>query len=258
MNIDNVIQELEIIGGRLAPILDDQGKRAVDVALALMQNQRTDAKKKKKSKKAIDQYAWRLVIPPDAPLSFKDTDPSDHLKHQLHLDVSCQLAKPMIGRPNTEHNIAVRVWTKEESLWYRQNYDSETLAKKIRAGTGRRVMLRFHFDLANPGQPGPLFHLQIGGVQHSEEECCWHPETLTIPRFVHHPLNLLMACEFIARTFYATQYEQIARDASWKGALAAAQLSYLAPFFMKSSAFRGLTLANLLTQQSYLSSVWNR
>jgi hypothetical protein len=260
MNIENVIQELTTIKGRLARLLDDQGRRAIDSALSSLETQRVALPRKGKAssgKKRKVTPPWRLIIPPDSPLSFRETAKNTRLKHQVHLDIACDLTEPHKGKPLGSHNIAVRMWSRDEGLWYRSELDSEALGQRIREGTQRRVMVRFHFDFANPEQQGPGFHLQLGGKQHGEE-ACWHPETLDVPRFAHHPMNLLMVCEFVARTFYVDDYQEIAKDPTWKGALTIAQRTYLAPFFVQCSAFQNLTEHMFKPEESYLNRLWNR
>src|SRR5438309_2274561 len=97
MNISGAIQELKTIKGRLSGLLDDQGRRAVDSAIAFMEQQQDEFAKKYGSpkKKGRERPPWRLVIPPGLPLSFRDAD----LKHRLQVDVSCDLSEPRNGFP---------------------------------------------------------------------------------------------------------------------------------------------------------------
>ncbi len=254
MTIDDVISELQVILGRLKPVLDDQGKRSLESSIARMVLQ---AKSSKGGRRHRDRFPWDLTIPPASPISFRDTTKGEGVKHRVHVDISCHLTRHESGDPKAKHNICVRVWSREEAVWYRPLLDAESLGEKIRNGSKRRVMMRFHFDFADVEQGGPRFHLQIGGKQNSEEEACWHLETLNIPRFPHHPVNLLMVCEFVGRTFYPVEFAAIRDDAIWKGALGVAQSSYLVPFFLKSSIFQGLTRAMIRSDESYLATVWN-
>ena len=66
----------------------------------------------------------------------------------------------------TTQELVLRIWSADEAIMYREQYDSELIGELVTARSNplkERVMLRCHFDLANPNQDGPLYHLQIGG-----------------------------------------------------------------------------------------------
>lgn len=253
MTIEQVLFELNVIRSRLADLLDEDGNRALAQAIADVENQRLarlPKKAKKKAKKRVPR-PWRLEIPLGTPLRFIPTEVTQDTRHRLSLDIACRIDEPRNGEPSGEHIICVRVWTDDLDLYFREDYDSDHIWEQIDAAGGRRVMLRFHFDFANPGQPGPKHHLQIGGVQHANE-FCWFPDSLRVPRFCHHPLSLLMACEFVVRTFYPHVYQEISGEATWQGAIATAQGTYLSPYY----ALQGVNPAPALTA-SLLDKLWN-
>ncbi len=232
MTLGDLKQELVILQGRLkgVKLLDSDGTRALAEALGRISAALAAPKVGKGKHRRHPR--WRLVIRPDLPLSFV---PTTTLKHRLKIDIHCDLSEPTAGAPTGSHNIAVRVWALDKSLWFREAFDATTLADQI-AASGRRVVCRFHLDLANPGQLGPRFHLQIGGNTLADE-FYWHPKTLDVPRFCHHPLNLLLTCEFILKTFYPEHYDQVADDPTWAAAVKVAQKSYLAPYFERLHNF---------------------
>ncbi len=254
MNIYQVQRELNVINSRLRGILDEDGKRALAQAIFDIEKQMKTRRPKARKGKRSKPSPWRLEIPFGAPLRFVPTIVNQDVRHRLYLDIACQITEPLDGVPTLEHSICVRVWTDDRTLSFREAHDSDYLQSRIEEAGGRRVMLRFHFDFANAGQPGPKHHLQIGGTQ-QENELCWLPENLRVPRFCHHPLSLLMACEFVVKTFYPDEYIKLKlRDeASWRGAIATAQGSYLTSYY----ALLGFNPPTEALSVSLLERLWN-
>jgi hypothetical protein len=256
MTFEDLQFELTVIENQLAPVLDEEGRRAVIVARADVERQLTDAlaknkpKKKKGKPKKKPLPPWTLDIPPTRPLLFVPTTVGGH---RFIVDMFCLITQPdASGVPAAGHNIAVRVWTDDMDLWFRPGVDADVLGQAIIDGAGRRVMLRFHFDYANPRQAGPRHHLQIGGVQHGAEHC-WFPSGLDVPRFCHHPVSLVMACEFVIRSFYPATYVNLSQEPTWRRAVARAQLAYLEPYY----ELQGTTVDPKDLERSYLDRMWN-
>jgi hypothetical protein len=251
VTLDDALRELNVIQSRLSDLLDEEGRRAVLTAKIALEAQRPRPKAGKEHKKKAPP-PWRLEIPPGNPISFLTTDATQDLRYSFAIDVACKIDQPQGGHIVGEHNIAVRVWTSDETLYFRENLDAGRIGPDVKANGGRRVMLKFHFDCANPGQPGPKHHLQIGGTQHGAEHC-WYPENIRVPRFCHHPVSLLMACEFVVRTFYPKAQATLANEASWLGAIAKAQDTYLPAFYERL----GLTVNAHELENSLLERLWN-
>ena len=241
MNLDHVIQELVVIESRLGGLLDDLGKRAVRSALAGLHRAKDEARA---SRRRHEPMPWRLVIRPELPLSFR---PATSLKHPLRVDMFCDLSEPRHGFPTQNHNMVVRVWAIEKALWFRSDLDAKSVKDRVSGGLGRRVMLRFHFDCETPDDRHPRFHLQIGGVQHGDE-LCWYPSSLGEPRFLHHPMGLVAACEFVLASFYPKEYQEIAQEPTWKGVLRQAQEAYVKPYLDHLRSFE--------EEHSFLWHVW--
>jgi hypothetical protein len=255
VTLAHVIQELTVIEQQLARILDDLGKVAIRQAKRDLEALQAKAAKRGKSSRRRTTEPWAFAIPPGNPLRFVPTTLSAEVRHRLVVDVFCQLSEPRDGRPlpGQAHNIVIRVWTEDQTLWFREGLDDSALVDQIKAAGGRRVIHRVHFDFANAGQPGPQFHLQIGGGQHGAE-FCWFPGNFELPRFPHMPICLITACEFVVRTFFPAEYERIAHEATWIGAIRVAQDSYALPY-----------LKNLLSlptppeiRHSLLARAWNK
>lgn len=263
MTVDDIIDEVTVIQNRLSRVLDDAGRRALaDVRSDLEQHRErhgsernpTSRRPNGKSKRPRAVKPWRLIISPAQPLSFVPSKFGEHIKHRLAVDIACDLSKPIDGKPSGKHNIAVRVWAVDVNLSFRADWDAVRLAKEIGA-VGRRVMLRFHFDFADAEQAGPTYHLQIGGKQH-EGERCWYPDNIKVPRFVHHPVNLVTVCEFVVRTFHPTEYDSLCKETSWQLAVGRAQLCYL-PAYFERIPFLSVASPPSSFRPSYLDALWN-
>ena len=255
MTLENVLKELSVIQSRLPKLLDEEGRRALSAAIRDLEQQRPTVNKKgnKKKVKKSPEPRWRLEIPPGNALRFIPTPATQDLRHSLAVDIACKIDSPTNGISTGDHNIAVRVWTDDPALYFRAAYDAPGIRDLVAANGGSRVILRFHFDHANADQPGPREHLQIGGAQHGSE-LCWLPDNLRVPRFCHHPLSLLMACEFVVRTFYPDAYRDLQDEATWRGAIADAQRCYLPPYYL----LQGLSnLNDGVYAHSLLARLWN-
>jgi hypothetical protein len=246
---DQVFQELTVIEAQVGRLLDDGGRSAIQQARRDVQRL-VEARRGSRKRKGRGE-PWTYQIPPGAPLSFVPTTISAAVKHQLIVDLFCQIAEPDDGLPLDTHSIVIRVWTEDRSLWLRPGLDDPQLGEPIAAAGGRRVIHRVHLDFANLGQPGPRFHMQLGGGQHGQE-FCWFPDNLKLPRFVHQPASLITACEFVLRTFFPSEYETVAREATWIGAIRVAQDAYLVPYFKHL-----LRLQQLDVTESLLARAWN-
>lgn len=199
----DVQRSLNTIRNRLDPILDGRSHSVLAKAEASLDHSIRQHR--------IRQRPWGIQIDPDDPLVFKETEVDD-LKLQVDLFLRCFWNAEPAEVPH-ELNVAMRVWSLDEAVYYRTEWDSEGLKEKLESG-GKRVMLRLHFDLANPNQPGPRYHLQVGGVQHTGEHH-WFPENLSVPRMLHFPVDLILATELIAATFYPCEYRKIRRESLW-------------------------------------------
>ena len=74
-------------------------------------------------------------------------------------------------------------------------------------------LCRWHLDRANPSQPGPLFHLQLGGHLPGFRD---RELPFAEPRWCHPPMELGLLCEVIAANFYGTVWSSTLRDdPSW-------------------------------------------
>ncbi len=250
MNLDDVIREVKAIGDTLAPMLAESSPRVLSGALASLQTQKDEAARLPRK---APRPPWRLVISPTNPLAFRTTEGDRLVNHRLEVDLACSITQPGAnGLPASDHNIAVRVWSTDPAMCFRAERDAEALRDQLEA-RGRRVMLRFHFDLANAKQEGPRHHLQIGGKADTADYQ-WLPDNWKLPRFVHLPVNLVLACEFIARTFYPSTFARHSQEPTWTHAVRTAETAYLFPFLQ---ALPYVHVDPRKHSKSLLSTVWN-
>ena len=189
---------------------------------------------------------WGFRIDPDDPLRFKDTV-VDGTSLRVDLFLATFWNEEPAERPAIL-NVVMRIWCLSPPLYFRPEWDAPELANQIDPATGR-VMLRLHFDLANEDQPGPRNHLQLGGVQHGSE-WHWFPETLSVPRLLHMPVDLVLATEMIAATFYPEDYLDIRREPSWTHARRTSE-RHLLPDYLT----RAMDAVN--NGGSVLEALWN-
>lgn len=243
--LDDIIFELTVLSEHLSryKILDPLGKDALQAQIMYLE----EIRNKKRSKKIQSKTSWKITIEPSHPILFKICEVDGY---RLQVDIFCFVSYPESTIQDWNETITIRIWSDDERLFFRKSLDSINIEKRInKFGINRRVMARFHFDRANPGQAGPRFHLQIGGKQH-EDEYCWYPKVLEVPRFIHHPMNLMLACEFVIANFFSEKYDKISNEVTWHRALKRCQEEYLIPYFKTN-------LKNWDNEESLLKYLWN-
>ncbi len=168
---------------------------------------------------------WRFSIPIEHPLIFIENN------SQLQVDISCELE----GRDDTiiKQNIILRLWSLDENLSYREEVDSTELKVKLEHNIWRRVILRFHFDLkeSNGKQLEPKYHFHVGGRCRTNDENCWLPEQIDIPRFPCPPMDLILICEFLLINFFPKESEQLRKYPEWQSLVRKSQDLFLKPYY---------------------------
>lgn len=98
----------------------------------------------------------------------------------------------------------------------------------------RELVSAWHLDLdtsSNPKVTHPLFHLNFGGMQMKRSEF-FQLIALDSPRIVHHPMDVILAVDFILRNFYKKdQHEQITSLPTYKKILQQSCETYLIPYY---------------------------
>ena len=236
LKVDDVLFSLETVRGRLSRILDAGHESVIEQAKATVYQY----------KKQGTTGRWGFTINPDRPLKFKVTE-VDRLKLRVDLAICAYWDSQPARRPS-ELNVAIRIWCLTPGVFFRERMDASRLEDAIDPMIGR-VMLRIHFDLANQGQPGPEYHVQVGGNPQDNAES-WFPEALSVPRLLHMPMDLVLAAELIAATFYPMEYKKLRREGTWKNSRRKSQ-EHLLPEYLDQAkkAVEG--------NSSVLEALWN-
>lgn len=219
MNVDGIKFGLQEIKRNFAPILDDNTVWVIDEAI--MELGRTRAEFKRRENQTHDPRStpepWGYRIRPDYPLRF---EPRVVKGMNLRTDVYCTVLWEQEKALPVDQCIHLRVWSDEIDHIYRERWDSEVVYNELT--DDGRVMLRCHFDLANPGQPGPKYHLQFGGNPQADE-LCWFPRFMNLPRLPYPPVDLVLVCQLIAANFYWDEYIEFRQASEWRYALRSSQ-----------------------------------
>lgn len=234
-------------GGTLAPGGDD----VIQWCIAELQDsrQRYDERTRRTHDPTLRATPWGYSIHPQAPLVFKASTAIEGLDLWVDLFGSVRWCEE--GAMPVEQVIHLRVWDRSDHT-YRPEWDSvdvcEELTSPDRPQPGR-VMLRCHFDLANTGQDGPQHHLQVGGAA-AQQELCWLPAIVDLPRLIYPPMDLVLVCQLVAANFYPQEYERLKEDPTWTGVLRDSQEHLLTEYYR--SCIRAVDKG-----ESLLDILWN-
>ena len=246
INAADVLMALNTIGDRWRTILGPGAHDALARARSMVQGSTSIRLRSSRGRFTPSSKEWGFRIDPDRPLVLKETV-VDGIRLRPDLLVSASWSGLPAVEP-TSLNIALRVWCLSSNVYFRDDWDASRLLGEINSSNGR-VMLRVHFDLANEGQPGPRHHVQVGGVPHSGE-FSWFPEVLSVPRLLHMPMDLVLAIEMIAATFYKADYDRVRREPSWIHCRKKSEAHLLTAYLQRAT--------NAIQQgNSVMESLWN-
>jgi hypothetical protein len=207
---------LQEIKKNFESVLEDDAGWIIDEAIAELDSSKEEFERRQGKTHDLTRLRpepWGYRIYPDSPLRFR---PSRVIRGvNLWVDLYCTVLWKEEGALPIKQDIHLRVWSDEIDYIYRSDWDSEIVYDRLTEG---RVMLRCHFDLANPGQPGPEYHLQFGGNSWGNE-LCWFPESMNLPRLPYPPMDLVLVCQLIAANFYWDEYVGFRETSEWKNAL---------------------------------------
>ena len=166
---------------------------------------------------------WQFSIPRESPLTFKENS------NKLQADVTGIIEGA--GDEVKEVRTLLRIWSLDEALCYRAEIDAEQVKSKF-AETGQRVMVRFHFDrrAKHVRNPEPIYHLQVGGVA-LENENCWFPKQLDVPRFHFPPMDIVLLCELVLVNLFHKSSRNLRETPEWKKLVIKSQSAFQAGYF---------------------------
>ncbi len=250
MTEKNVIDSLSAIRDELAKFLDSDASNVVQDALA--QVNRTKKRLDETRNQTHDPNkpdGWGYKIRKSKPLRFQSVQCQGHT---VRTDVFCDLQWGEDGLP-TNQEIALRVWSLDESLSFREDWDSQkVLAYLAEVGRADRVVFRCHFDMANTNQPGPENHLQVGGNGELDEQC-WFPTSIKIPRFAHPPMDLLLVCQMVAANFFPDLYQGVKESPGWRSRVKESEQLVWKEYYDRCQNYLN---DNSKKQTTFLDSFW--
>lgn len=245
--VDVLIDSLDTVRNTFGDILDTVSYKAISRAQSkiISSKQTYEANKNRTDDPNLVVHPWGFQIDFDAPIRFIETI---HKGHDLVADIVCRYEWKESAIP-VNQELVIRVWNK--SLSYREDLDHENFLDLYSDPNGKgRVMFRCHFDLANEGQDGPKYHLQFGGNARDEENC-WIPEEIKIPRIAFQPMDIILACQMVVANFFSSDYQQkYSRDFRWKNAVTEVQSVFLRDYYARC-------VDMIDNEQILLDDLWN-
>lgn len=252
MNYRHLIRSLNAIKA-LKKVLEPDAEGVIDSAINSIVDSKEQYDKYQRrtdlSDKSVNDWGYSILEPA---LRFKVVT---YKGYKLRPDLICNFRWQKEGAlPTLRQELVLRVWSADEDLMYREEYDSDMIGELVTAQYNplkERVMLRCHFDLANPNQDGPLYHLQIGGNPRAEEHC-WYPKEFDLPRLIHHPLDTVLLCQLVIANFFPEDYQEIRRDINWRWAVKTVERYLLSEYYAQCLAVINDKKTNLIDH------LWNR
>jgi hypothetical protein len=193
--------------------------------------------------------SWEYSIERQEPLRFR---PVEVDRIVLQPDIACDIALDSSSHAVTRQNLVIRVWSLQESMNFRQEWDAVRL-REVLAGNNKRVMIRYHFDHIVSEQNGPDFHLQVGGNSEPEEHC-WLHQSLSVPRVACPPLDLVLACELVVANFFPEKYRELKDDPEWKSIVHRSEDLFQKPYI--DDCKRILDSEGFARDETLLSARW--
>lgn len=246
MSVTEIVRDLQFLETLTGKVLDHDASLVLEQVVAQLNSPR--------SRRNSGDFYWEFEIPERRPLRFlisEDEGP------KLQPDVFCKLIGPGdSGWPFQRQELVIRVWSLDKGLSFRPDLDSEAVKNWLgQRDKPNRVIYRLHFDKANLGQRGTIFHLQLGGKPVQEEtEKCWLSGIPSLPRIPFHPIDLVLACELIIANFFHATFLQLSDDPAWRGVIKRAEKRTLKRYYDLCYSY----MTNATTYEcTLLKRMWN-
>lgn len=120
------------------------------------------------------------------------------------------------------------------------------------------LITRQHIDMANVGQPGPVWHLQLGGrpgLRRERPEYEW----LDVPRWPAHPLDFTLTVELAVFSFWWDKWNHLKDTNPWGLWIKRSEYLVLSHYFQRMQEYlaRPSSLKSWLAFQCNQISGWN-
>ena len=173
-------------------------------------------------RRARNSRVWTFSIPREYPIKFIEN------RNRFQVDISGTIK----GNDDSIEKVGtlLRVWSLNKNICYREGIDSKE-AKTLFDQTKRRVIVRFHFDRREEKatKPEPIYHMQVGGVAHMEENC-WFPN-LEIPRLQFPPMDIILLSELVLVNFFHDDSRDLREKPEWKSLVIKSQKAFQNQYF---------------------------
>lgn len=153
--------------------------------------------------RAGDQCAWYTSVDHEEPIIFSESRIHCVDKKPVQPRITAkELRISNLGKKYVfaSWNIALEVW----------HSDREATSP----------ICRWHMDLANPGQSGPVLHLQYGGNSPFRG---YVPPPISVPRWHYPHLDLILMGEIVAANFFEDRWKVFREDPTWCGHISFAE-----------------------------------
>jgi len=180
-----------------------------------------------------NRETWGYEIDSQHPLVFRKTLVDGY---SVQPDLYCRVQWEDPDETPKKYELVLRVWAYDPHVVYRDGIDAPEVEEQLASlhAHPKRVMCRYHFDYANPGQAGPLHHLQIGGTPQADE-CTWLFNGISVPRLMFPPVDLILATEIIIANFFDYDVgRRLLKDPVWKNVVFQSQHEFLEPYYRES------------------------
>lgn len=191
-----------------------------------------------RSRRGTGSFRWEFSIPRESPMTFKEN--SDRLQADVAGIITGE------GDDIKEVRTLLRIWSLDEALCYRAGIDAEQIRTRFDE-TGRRVMVRFHFEprVTHVTRPEPVYHLQVGGVA-LQDGNCWFPKQLDIPRFHFPPMDIVLLCELVLVNLFHKNSRNLREKPEWKKLVVKSQNAFQRNYFNEFYSYVNSTTNTIL------------
>jgi hypothetical protein len=242
LSASEISRDVRYLQNFVGVLLDPESGLVLDQVIAQLQ---ACAIRNRPLRRRASIPLWEFEIPSVRPLKFLPS--SDEAKRRLRPEIFCHLVGPGVsGSPFQRPELVIRVWSMDRSLSYRPELDASSISDWLNGNrTDDRVIFRLHFDKANQGQRGTVFHLHVGGKPVEEErEKCWLTGLPGLPRIPAQPMDLILACELVIANFFHDRFQDLCQEPEWRAVVKRAEQRTIRTYYGICS--------------SYLSSSWER
>ena len=136
--------------------------------------------------------------------------------------------------------------------WRLQPCSISTCAIDVRILSNKKSVERHHHDLANPAQPGPVWHLQLGGARARDR---W----LDIPRWPMAPMDPVLVIELAVYSFFNDTWKDLRSSNPWRTIIKRTEALLLPHYHDRLHKYltQGTGIDSWLAHQCNIEGDWN-